>query len=323
MKLSIVLITKDQAWNVDRLIGSVLREAPEAETVLVDSLSTDDTVERAAKYDVRILRLKPGWDLTPPAGRYVGFHGTDGDAVLFLDGDMELCPGWLARALELLVAEPEIAAVTGRIVDTLPAEAGRPVTITDDHCVVAEERHTFGAGLYRRSVLDEVGPFNPYFRAEEEPELGLRIRRAGYRIVSRGVVARHFLASEENFALIWRRRRRNLYLGQGQVIRYHLGDGLLWPFLKERRHPWEPALVLAAGAACAVLSAAQMRWIWVGAWAGVVGSAVAADAARKRSVRRAGLSLAKRLVILEGALRGLALEPRDPSGYPLDPDVLK
>jgi len=37
--------------------------------------------------------------------------------------------------------------------------------------------------MYRRAVLEEVGTFNPYLNSDEEPELGLRIRHAGYRIL--------------------------------------------------------------------------------------------------------------------------------------------
>src|SRR5439155_26492731 len=76
MTLSVVLIARNQARNLDRLVQSVLREAPGAETVLVDSRSTDETVERALEYPIRVLRLREGSALSPAAGRYVGFHAT-------------------------------------------------------------------------------------------------------------------------------------------------------------------------------------------------------------------------------------------------------
>src|SRR5205814_10040498 len=40
-----------------------------------------------------------------------------------------------------------------------------------------------GAALYRRSVLEHVGTFNPYLFSDEEPELYIRIRHAGYQVL--------------------------------------------------------------------------------------------------------------------------------------------
>ena len=102
IELSVVLISKNQAWNIDRLVTSVLKETehfPGREIVLVDSASSDQTTEIAARYPISVLKLHPEQRLTAAAGRYVGYHHTTGDLVLFLDGDMELCSGWLEQAL--------------------------------------------------------------------------------------------------------------------------------------------------------------------------------------------------------------------------------
>src|SRR5215469_3560219 len=59
VELSVVLITKNQAWNIARLIESVLDATSSVlskEIILVDSASTDQTVEIAGRYPVTILR---------------------------------------------------------------------------------------------------------------------------------------------------------------------------------------------------------------------------------------------------------------------------
>ena|SRR5713226_363525 len=92
-ELSVVLISKNQAWNISRLIESVLQatsSVPSKEIILVDSASTDETVERASRYPISILRLQPGQRLSPAIGRFVGYKQTQGEYVLFLDGDTEL-----------------------------------------------------------------------------------------------------------------------------------------------------------------------------------------------------------------------------------------
>ena len=168
-ELSVILITRNQAWNVDRLVGWVLREAPDAEVVLVDSLSDDDTVApRAASHPIRVLRFREGWTLAPPAGRYVGTHHVSGDAILFLDGDMDLCPGWLAEALDTLHRFPDVAAVTGEIIDVVPGDEPPDLLPTDP------PRHVGGGAYGRLRPLpperpDEVGHSTPIFAPRTSP----------------------------------------------------------------------------------------------------------------------------------------------------------
>lgn len=120
MNLDIVIITKDQGWNVRRLIESVLRETDGragAEIILVDSASSDDTVDIASDYPIRVIRLSKRQRLTAAAGRHAGLSQTNGDVVLFLDGDMELRRGWIDAALDLFARRPDIAVVSGDVVD--------------------------------------------------------------------------------------------------------------------------------------------------------------------------------------------------------------
>jgi len=114
MELSIILISHNQSWNIPRLIESVLHETTfvqEREILLVDSASSDGTAELAATFPIRVLRLPASQRLTAAAGRYVGCKHTTGKLVLFLDGDMEMMPGWLACAMDYLARNPAVAAM--------------------------------------------------------------------------------------------------------------------------------------------------------------------------------------------------------------------
>ena len=104
LSLDIVIITKNQGWNVRRLVESVLRETESlnsTDVILVDSASTDDTVSVAQDLPIRVIRLSKRQRLTAAAGRQAGITQTNGDVVLFLDGDMELRPGWIPAALKV------------------------------------------------------------------------------------------------------------------------------------------------------------------------------------------------------------------------------
>ena len=328
VELSIVIITKNQAWNVCRLIESALQESGAVashEIVLVDSASTDDTVALACRYPIGVLRLEPDQHLCAAAGRYVGCMHASGRYVLFLDGDMELCRGWLDRALRLFHAHPDVAAVTGNVVD-LPREAtDHAHRCGEGNTAVAEEvRFGGGATMYRHAVLKEVGTFNPYIYSDEEPELCVRIRHAGYRVMKlQSPIAYHYTQPQNALSTVLARWRRNLYLGAGQSIRYHLGDGLLRTYLRERGYGLVPGLavvVILITFAWSVWSG-QRFGLWFLALIGVF--TVVGNAMRKRSLHQTAVSLLQRLAILDGTIRGFLMKPRAPDEYPVRYNAVK
>lgn len=330
MNLDVVIITKNQGWNVRRLVESVLQQTgmrPGADVILVDSASTDETVDIACQYPIRVIRLSKRQRLTAAAGRQAGFTQTSGDIVLFLDGDMELRRGWIAAALSLFEREPGIAVITGEVIDQ-PRHAieshgactPSPLNVAD--CV--EVSHGGGAAAYRRSVLEEVGSFNPFLFSDEEPELCLRIREAGHRIVKlRLPIADHYSDPSDAISTLFGRRKRHLYLGPGQALRLHLRSPLLQPYARERGFGLVPGAGLTAGVACASISLVERDSRWVLAWASIVTAIIGIDSLRKRSLRRAVFGLVQRLLFAEGTVRGFMMRPSDPSKFPYMIEVIK
>jgi len=326
--LAIVLITKNQAWNIGRLIESLLRATARVASKqiwLVDSASTDQTVELAKTYPVNILRLRPETVLTPAAGRYIGYKRSRGRYTLFVDGDMELYPGWLERALRVMEEDSTVAVVTGNVIDLpMPAAGFRDTfrAIGTDEAI--EVPRCGGAALYRRAALELVGAFNPYLRSEEEAELCLRIRHAGYRIIQlQHPLVNHYTEPNETLPGVVSRRRRGFYVGAGQVLRYHFGTKLWWPFVRARGFAFAPAFSLMAGILSLVRSAATSQWSWFGYWCLMLVMVVVGDAMRKRSFYRTIVSLVKRLFTIEGTVIGLVMKALAPGSYPATPDVVQ
>ena len=328
-ELAVVMITKDQAWNVARLIESVLEGTAHVsakQIVLVDSASRDETIELACRYQIGVVRLRPDQRLTAAAGRYIGYQHTTARLVLFLDGDMELCPGWLEKALDFVQCRPDVAVITGQIIDQLRTAKSpdRPPLIPTGTVAATEVLHGGGAALYKRSVLEQVGTFNPYLYSDEEPELCLRIRHAGYRVVQLAQpLAYHYSNPSEALSTLAGRWQRNLYLGQGQCMRYYLGDDLLWRYVKERGYGCIPALGLVSGLIALVWTAVTRRWRWFSLWILLAGGLLVGDAVRKRSVYRVVYSLCLRLLFVGGTAKGFLLKPLDPESYRGLMDIIK
>jgi glycosyltransferase involved in cell wall biosynthesis len=327
--LSVVLISKNQEWNIARLIESVLRESaspPRNEIVLVDSASTDKTTEIAAHFPIKVLKLLPDQRLSAAAGRYVGYKETSGDLVLFVDGDMELCEGWLDQALGIMHSRSEVAVICGRVID-LPKSALKSsdsyvASLPAHEAGIINVLHGGGAAMYRRSVLEQVGTFNPYLYADEEPELCLRIRHAGYQVLRlpRPSVL-HYSVIFHTLSTFLDKRNSKFFLGFGQNIRYLFGSPLLWPYINERGC-LAPALTLCIGIVAAVISVMTGQWVWVALWGASLIFLSAGIAIRKHSLKRALLTLFGRLLILEGSIRGLFLKPYEPAAFPGRYDVI-
>jgi glycosyltransferase involved in cell wall biosynthesis len=310
--LSTVIIARNQASHIGRLVQSVLDEPLAEEILLVDSASTDGTVDLAKEFAIEVVQLLETESLSPSAGRRVGFERTSGAFVLFLDGDMQLLPGWTARAVDLLSSQGDVAAVTGKVVNVFDDEPPQSISeegygeVTELRC-----RQTGGMAMYRRAALEQVGGFHPYLQSDEEPELCLRIRRAGFRLLKVDLPAALHFTRAPTLRSLFERRRRRLYLGQGQIIRLLLGDRLLLEYLRERGYALAPAAVLAAGLFAASISLGRRDARPILIWLGGVASVVVLFGVRRKTLPGTAYSLLHRLFIFEGTVRGFIRGPGD------------
>ena len=182
--LTVIVIGRNEEAYITDCLRSALTAAARAggaEVVYVDSASTDRTVEFARALGVQVMSLRPEWELSPSAGRYVGFHHTSGELVMFVDGDTVIEPDWLRNAIPWL-DRLDVAGVAGFFEDM--DDQGRPLPYVGKRCeTVCEMGELRGSGLYRRKAMEQVGTFNPYLVTDEEAELGLRLRRGGWKML--------------------------------------------------------------------------------------------------------------------------------------------
>lgn len=320
-ELTVVLISKNQEWNIGRLIESVLTHtewAQSREVILVDSASTDRTVEIASEYPIRILKLSDQQFLSPAAGRYIGYQNTSGKYVLFLDGDNELYPRWSQLAASILETNDDVAGLTGKrvLLEEDATDADKPSLVDVATDAFEPIKYTGGCAMFKRSVLEEVGSFNPFLHSDEEPDLAMRIRYAGYRLVrTLYPISYDYAPAVDLVSTKIRRWRRNLYLGAGQNLRYRLGTGAFWSYLRERGFGVIPLIGLFVGLLALVWSVLRLEMYWFGFWVAAVVLLIAADTMRKRSLYLSFVSLVHRLVVADGTLRGFLKKPLDPSEY--------
>lgn len=252
IRVSILIKALNEEEKIARCLAAAVREAKAAsgEVILVDSLSTDHTVEIAQTFPIRIVQFKNGVDRSCGAATQLGYQYARGDYLYVLDGDMELQPGFILQALEYLDANRMVAGVGGLIVDvqiSTPADRRR----LQQYSSIKESKsldHLGGGGLYRRTAIVEVGYLaNRWLKAAEEADLGLQLRSKGWRLMRLPIPSVMHVGHDESGIKMLRRLWNN---GRMQAYGVLLRNAFMHPWWwASVRHAWfvfaAPALYLA------------------------------------------------------------------------------
>lgn len=232
-EVSIIIKALNEEKNIARAVESALKatQGMRAEVILADSLSTDRTVEIASRYPIRIVQLIHREDRSCGVGAQLGYQFARGDFVYILDGDMELCRGFLEKALDVLHRDARVAGVAGQVEEmhTDNLEFRNRQTRKGKSMGDGEVAKLNMGGLYRRSALEQVGYFtNRNLHSNEELELGLRLRAKGWRLVRIDIPGiRHFGHTDNSLGLLLRRWRSGYVRGAGMLLRSAWGKDYL------------------------------------------------------------------------------------------------
>jgi GT2 family glycosyltransferase len=213
MKLvSIVILNWNGKKFLEQFLPTLVKHTthPEAEIVVADNGSTDDSMEFMDKAfpSVRTLRMEKNHGFSGGYNR--ALEQIDSTYYLLLNSDIEVTPGWLDPLLKVMEANPKVAACTpkildyhhkshfeyagaaggfidrfgypfcrGRIFDAMEEDLGQ----FDDSCEIF-----WGTGaclLVRSDLWKEVGGLDELFFAHmEEIDLCWRLKRLGHVILS-------------------------------------------------------------------------------------------------------------------------------------------
>ncbi|WP_235401305.1 glycosyltransferase family 2 protein [Rubrobacter aplysinae] len=191
-------------WNGAGLLRSCLESLfdqvfEDFETLVVDNGSTDGSVEMLGSEfpEVRVVALKDNRGFSAAAN--LGVSESDSELVALLNNDTRQDPDWLAALVRAADAYPEAGSFATKMLDLekhgvmdgagdalrrsgLPYRLGHGET---DRGHYEKPRPVFGAcaaaALYRRDMLESVGPFDEDFFAYcEDTDLSFRAQLAGY-----------------------------------------------------------------------------------------------------------------------------------------------
>lgn len=183
----------------------------------VDSGSTDGSVEFAKSLGVDVVELDRGKPFSMARARNAGFARLREilpamEYVQFLDGDCELDADWIATATAHLVSHRDTVAVCGRRRERFPENSvfNRLCDI-EWNTPAGPVKSCGGDALMRADSFRAAAGYNESLIAGEEPELCLRLRRAGGIIERLDAEMTRHDAAILNFSAWWKRTLRGGY----------------------------------------------------------------------------------------------------------------
>jgi glycosyltransferase involved in cell wall biosynthesis len=243
--VTVVVPARNAAALLPACLASV-RESGVAEVIVVDGLSTDDTVEIARSHGAVVLSDE---GLGLPVARARGAEHASTRWVALIDADVVVPENALAALLEEYVEDGYSALQAGQRSVSGDGYWGRALT---HHHRTGRSRRWFGlvATLFERDILLSTG-FDDRFKSGEDIELRWRMRAGGHRVgVSDRVFVEHRFAGDD-FAFA-----RSQFLmdgeGFGKMVRKHRLRGALLL-----------ALPAAAGVRGAGLSLLRLQPQWL------------------------------------------------------------
>lgn len=186
MKLSVVITTKNEAANIAASVRSfddaVARG--EAEVIVVDNASTDDTKKIASELGAAVYDKGP----ERSAQRNLGWQKARGEWVIVLDADMIIPPETVEEILSVEEGDaywiPEVRTGSGFRVKARNFER----SFYDGTCVDALR-------LFRREILEKTGGYDENLIAgPEDWELDIRVLATGAKCA---VLKSHLIHNEK------------------------------------------------------------------------------------------------------------------------------
>jgi GT2 family glycosyltransferase len=166
---------------------------------------------------VQVVELDMGRPFTAARARNQGWKALlriapDIEFVQFIDGDCAIVPEWVLKAKAFLCSKTRVAVAVGRLMERFPdASIYNRLCDIEWNGPLGEVNACGGIAMIRALALQEVRGFRDDLIAGEEPEMCVRLRKAGWRIHRLDADMAWHDAAMTRFGQWWKRAVRGGY----------------------------------------------------------------------------------------------------------------
>ena len=202
--ISFIIIGRNEERFLSKCIVSIMQvveidKIDEWESIYVDSQSIDKSVVVAKSFpQVRVFQITG--DYNAAVARNIGAQEARGNVLFFVDGDMEILPGFLPKVLDE-EGNLNYPFVSGLFNDVVHDNDWNYLYTHIRSGRLNEDRYettTGGLFLISRTLWDRVGGMDTRFKRSQDFDLGLRVSKMGYPLLRKGtLLANHYMKSYE------------------------------------------------------------------------------------------------------------------------------
>ena len=153
--ISIIIPAKNAQKYLKEAISGILKQQMNTQIIVINDGSTDETPQIAKEMGCLVITHPQSKGQV--AAKNTGLKHAEGEYVMFHDADDVLNDSVLKKMYDILENDSSISAVMGKVQDFISPDT------TDNTSQIKKEPYYglfTGAVLIRRSVFDQIGPFD-------------------------------------------------------------------------------------------------------------------------------------------------------------------
>jgi hypothetical protein len=197
--VAVIVLNYNGAAYVNRCLNSIFRNSySNFEVIFIDNNSNDNSVELASRLfnsNPHFTMIRNSENLGFSIGNNIGFKRTKAKYVIVLNNDTEVQENFIETLVKVAESNEIIGSVGCKIVQQDGSIRYGPKYMSYGFIVHATRKQTYDnftanlancgcASLYRKSVIDKIDGFDPFFWADwEDHDLGYRLILAGFKSV--------------------------------------------------------------------------------------------------------------------------------------------
>lgn len=228
-RVSVVIPCRNEEKTIrDCVLSLRAQRYPETciEILVADGRSTDRTREIIAELsrEVPSLRLIDNPKRISPAAMNAAIQASTGRVIVLLGAHSTLSEDYIALAVDVLCAHPDVDCVGGLIQTVSETPQARAIALAmSSPFGVGDAKFRFSHkeelvdtvafGAYRREVFDEIGYFDENLPSNDDDEFNYRLRKAGGKILLRPAMRATYYA-RPTLRKLW---RQYFAYGKGKV----------------------------------------------------------------------------------------------------------
>ncbi len=228
MKVSVIIVNYNVRYFLEVCVDSVLKaaEGRDAEVIVVDNNSADDSLQMLRERFPQVIRIENGENTGFSRANNQGVAIAGGEYILFLNPDTVMPEDFLVKTTAYLDAHPEAGALGPRLID------GKGRFAPD----AKKSFPTLSVALFKSSGINRLFPRSPYFNAyyavhvAERQTAAVEVLSGCCMMVRRSVLAQIGGAFDEDYFMycedvdlsyrITRAGYQNIYFPEATLVHY-------------------------------------------------------------------------------------------------------